>query len=123
MTRPDGSFPGEVVRLMWGRAFASCESCGRGLVWERRGWQWSAHHRDPRGMGGSSDPALGAASNGLILCGHGTSGCHGLVESRRAAALAAGLLVGPGARAADVPVTLYMFGRVRLLDSGLVSDV
>lgn len=116
-------FSPAVVGLLWGRALAACERCGRGLMRNRRGFEWSAHHREARGMGGSSDAALGAASNGLVLCGHGTSGCHGWVESNRSAAVFDGLLVGAGESAADVPVLLRAYGRVLLLDSGLVCDV
>lgn len=35
-------------------------------------------HILPRGMGGTSRPATAAHS--IVLCGSGTTGCHGLVE-------------------------------------------
>lgn len=73
-------------------------------------------------MGGSGDADLGAASNGLILCGHGTDGCHGWVEVNRPEAVALGLIVPTGSRSRDVPVSLYLFGRVRLTDDGDVVN-
>lgn len=111
-------FSDAVVSDLWRRAYSACERCGRGLTRSRRGWQWSAHHRSPRGMGGSADATLGLASNGLILCGHGTDGCHGWVESNRSAAVLAGLIVPEGEVSAEVPVVTYTFGLVRLTDSG-----
>lgn len=46
------------------------------------------HHRVPRRMGGSRDPRLGSAENGVLLC----VGCHAWVESHREEARAQGLL-------------------------------
>lgn len=37
-------------------------------------------HRIARGMGGTSRSELGAAVNGILLCGSGTTGCHGWTE-------------------------------------------
>lgn len=73
-------------------------------------------------MGGSADAALGLASNALAVCGHGTAGCHGWIESHRAEALADGYLVPPGEFPADVPVMLHAFGLVILLDDGDVDN-
>lgn len=114
----ESEFSPEVVALLWARAFAACERCGRGLTRGRRGFEWSVHHRSARGMGGSNDPVLGAASNGLVLCGHGTSGCHGWVESHRASAILTGLLVPLDELPRHVPVALYEFGQVLLDDVG-----
>lgn len=123
MPRNDvAEFSPATVRKIWERCLAACERCGRGLDRSRRGYQWSIHHRQPRGMGGSSDPALGEASNGLAVCGHGTAGCHGRIEANRPEAIAAGYIVPNGELPADVPVVLYAFGRVRLLDDGNVAN-
>lgn len=46
------------------------------------------HHRVPRRMGGSRDPRLGSAENGVLLCVR----CHAWVESHREEARAEGLL-------------------------------
>lgn len=59
--------------LVKARAQGVCEGCG--LV---DGQSWS--HRIPRGVGG-----LWSASNGLWLCGSGTTGCHGRLEAARRA--------------------------------------
>lgn len=89
-----GEFAPKTVRaVFFDRDKERCFRCYRGLKWEERGMGWSAHHRKPRGMGGTSDPKIARASNCLILCGSGTTGCHGWVESHRANALELGLLV------------------------------
>ncbi|MFF0864216.1 HNH endonuclease [Nonomuraea sp. NPDC003560] len=61
----------------------------------------SIHHRIPRGRGGEN-----TAENLLLLCGSGTTGCHGWVESHRAEAYNAGYLVHTGIDPLDVPVLL-----------------
>lgn len=57
----------------------------------------SLHHRLPRGMGGSKSPTGKAradrASNLVLLCGSGTTGCHGWVERHRRQAYETGWLV------------------------------
>ena len=72
------------------RAQMSCELCYGGLS------SSSVHHRRPRGMGGSKDPAINEPSNLLVICGSGTTGCHGYVESHRAEAYQNGWLVRTG---------------------------
>lgn len=54
---------------------------------------WQIHHRKPRGMGGTRDPLVNSPSNLVLLCGSGTEGCHGWVESHRTEAREAGWLV------------------------------
>lgn len=57
-------------------------------------------------MGGTSDPNIHDPANLVVLCGSGTTGCHGWVESHRERAIEQGWLVPrrdprqPG----DVPV-------------------
>ena len=67
----------------------------RKLVLERDGWccvrcgRWvknrpySLQHRDARGMGGTSDPEINSPVLLIVLCGSGTTGCHGEVEEYR----------------------------------------
>jgi hypothetical protein len=55
--------------------------------------QYSLQHRRPRGMGGSKDPALGLPSNGVLVCGTGTTLCHGHIESNRDEAKRRGFLI------------------------------
>ena len=102
-----GDFTPKLVRLVFEvRDNESCFYCGQGLLWHQRGMSWSAHHRKPRGAGGTSNPEIGKASNCVILCGSGTTGCHGWVETHRALASEYGLLVSTNGvdRPADIPV-------------------
>lgn len=100
-----GDFPPKTVRLVFEiRDNESCFYCGQGLLWHQRGYSWSAHHRRPRGAGGTSNPEIGKASNMLTLCGTGTTGCHGWVESNRTTALEYGLLVTTNG--IDMPVNV-----------------
>lgn len=100
-TGPTPAVAGTVLE----RAQYSCERCAR-MVGDRRGIDYSLHHRRPRRSGGTSDPVATTAANLILLCGHGTLGCHGEVERRRAAAYAAGWLVRAGQDPARVPVLL-----------------
>jgi hypothetical protein len=106
-----GDFAPKLVRLLFfTRDGESCFRCRRGLRWEERGFGWSMHHRKPRASGGTSNPVIGKASNAVTLCGSGTTGCHGWVESHRVEALEDGLLLSTNGR--DVPVNVA----VRRLD-------
>lgn len=92
-----------------------CARCGRYL------WKRSVHHRLPRGMGGSNS-VIGInrterASNLVTLCGTGTTGCHGWIESHRALAYASGWLVHRDSDPATVPL-IDVIGRTFLLDDG-----
>ncbi len=60
------------------------------------------HHRQARGMGGTRK--VDRASNLVMLCGSGTTGCHGWVESHRTQSLADGWLVRQTADPALIPV-------------------
>lgn len=91
---------------------ATCRVGGRPVSGER-GSGWSVHHRLPRGMGGRGPKA--APTEGpdwlLLVCGSGTSGCHGWLESvERAMAYEFGYLIRrPGPRVPlpdplDIPV-------------------
>jgi hypothetical protein len=56
-------------------------------------------------MGGTSLPHWSPARL-LLLCGHGTAGCHGAAESNRAWAQAVGLIVARPAPGADLVAVL-----------------
>lgn len=79
----------------------------------------SIHHRQPRGMGGTSRATVHALTNLLLLDGSGVTGCHGYIESERTEAYRRGLLVRRPTPPADVPVTLWSGREVRLDASGL----
>lgn len=85
--------PATARKAFYEREGERCFYCRRPLRWEGRGMEWSAHHRKPRGRGGTSDTRVASITNCLILCGSGTTGCHGLIEKNRLVATELGLLV------------------------------
>lgn len=90
-------------RLAVERSMGRCEVCGGSL----NDWYGaSVHHRRPRGMGGSRDPATNAASNLIVLCGSGTTGCHGDIERNRVRSRRNGLIVGSRMKPIEIPVLL-----------------
>lgn len=104
---PNGEFAAKLARLIFTiRDGERCFRCARRLRWEGRGIEWSMHHRRPRGAGGTSLAWVGMAANALTLCGSGTTGCHGWVESHRTEALELGYLISmhSGQVAEDVAV-------------------
>lgn len=69
MKRPPVSPEERLARkLVRARSGDVCEGCG-----QARATNWS--HRIAKGQGGPWCP-----SNGLHLCGSGTTGCHGFIE-------------------------------------------
>lgn len=80
----------------------------------------TTQHRAPRGMGGTRRPWVNLPGNLITLCGSGTTGCHGWVESHRAEALSYGWLVSGLAvtMPSDVPVWTFTRGWVLLDDDG-----
>jgi 5-methylcytosine-specific restriction protein A len=103
--------PSRTVRLLVRqRAGGLCEMC-------RQPGQ-DVHHRRPRALGGSSDPATNRPSNLIFLCRE----CHICIEAHRAGFIAAGWLVRQGVDPATVPV--WIGGRPVLLDnSGGYTEV
>jgi len=104
--------PTATVTKVRERAQGRCERCG-----SADSFRWSLHHRIPRGMGGSKDPALNMPSNILLLCGSGTEGCHGYVETHRTESLEYGLLLHRSDESCEAPVMLR-YGWVILDDEG-----
>jgi hypothetical protein len=113
----------QVTALLMIRGGGKCEvrspvCLGPGL-WLLGSNMISRHHRLPRGMGGTTDPAVNTLSRLLIVCGDGTKGCHGWIENlERGAAYELGYLVRRGQAPADVPVVLASGRRVMLDDLG-----
>lgn len=89
--------------IVWARAGGRCEVCGGSLAGPTG---FSVHHRLPRRMGGSRRAELNTPSNLLVVCGSGTTGCHGRIESNRERAHEDGLLLHDGQDPASVPVML-----------------
>lgn len=90
--------PAKLRQLVWDRAGGACDRCGRPITGEH-----SVHHRLPRRAGGRQDAHT--AANCVLLCGSGTTLCHGRVESHRAEAYTQGFLIHDGVqRPEDVPI-------------------
>lgn len=110
------------VQLVIKRDEGRCAACGD-EIYGMRGWDWSVQHRRPAGMGGDPRPETHAAGNLVLLHGHGTSLCHGDVESRRADAQKKGLLIPK--ESVDPPsqwaIEHAVHGWCYLLDDGSVS--
>lgn len=93
--------------IVFTRARGCCEICGKTLH-GNTDWlgEHSYHHRQPRGMGGTSRPDVHAAYQLLLLCGSGITGCHGHVEQQRTEAYAFGWLVKHGQDPAEIRVVV-----------------
>lgn len=112
-------FSKPVEALIIARDLGNCARCGRHVVHLQRGIAWSIHHRRSRGMGGTSIEWVNGAANGIILCGSGTTGCHGEVERRDVDAYASGFLIRRGVQKADeVAIRHKTLGLVYLTDGG-----
>lgn len=91
------------------RAGNACEICSiRGQ---------NIHHRKPRGMGGTRVDS--GPENLLLLCGSGTTGCHGWIESHREEAHEQGWLLHRHEMPYKVPVA-YRGQWMLLTGDGLV---
>lgn len=119
---PRNTGPTAVTRkAVFARASNSCERCGKAIT-----GAYSIHHRKPRGMGGTKDPAANSPSNLVLLCGSATTpdGCHTSVEKFRQAAINTGWIVTRTADPAKVPIK-FPTGRWYLLneDGSLTETV
>ena len=102
-------------QLVLKRAGGACERCGipfHSVVFS------SLHHRTPRGMGGTRNPRLNLPSNLVAICGSGTTGCHGDVESYRKLAVKEGYIVSRYEEPAEQPIYLHLWGWTYLTDEG-----
>ena len=118
--RPRYTGPSRTIRdLVAERDQWRCAVCGTSVLC----CAYSIHHRRNRGSGGSSDPAINAPSNLLLVCGTGTTACHGWIGASPAEALDHGYVVSLNSldRPADVPVVHAVHGVVYLLDDGTVQ--
>ena len=80
------------------RADNCCERCGQSIV----NIPGSIHHRSARRMGGRK--GANTLTNLVLLCGTGTTGCHGEIESYRQKAKAAGWIVSSWESPETVPL-------------------
>jgi hypothetical protein len=89
-----------------------CFKCGK---YVHPDWD-SCHHRRLRSGGGED-----VLSNLIMLCGSGTTGCHGYVHHNRTEAAVHGWIVSRyGPAPADVPVRHHQLGEVYLTDDGQI---
>ncbi len=100
-------FPASVRRTIAERDLNRCAFCGSPLDVGA-----NAHHRKLRSRGGMGDVA-----NGILLCGSGTTGCHGWVHREVEASTAMGYIVSRWGNPAEVPVWTWR-GWVLLDDEG-----
>lgn len=125
MTGP-AEFTPATVEMIWERDRGRCAMCGRWLVRTHRGETWSVHHREDRGMGGVKRARKGRvqprahlalAANGVLLCGTGTTGCHGDVTDEEVPERLGFSVSRIGIRRpVDVPLKHFLHGWV-LLDN------
>jgi hypothetical protein len=81
----------------------------------------SIHHRCPRRMGGTTDPRINDPRNLVRICGTGTTGCHGMVESYRDQARIDGWLLR-SLDDLDRPLRTLWGTTVRLFEDGSRVD-
>lgn len=99
MGKPKLRVEDDIRFQVFARAFYRCERCGGAITSSGV----SVHHRQPRKMGGSKRPELHQPANLIVLCGSGTTGCHGWVESHRHQARESGYLIYAIDNAEDIP--------------------
>jgi hypothetical protein len=99
------------------RAGFRCERCGVSI----QSIPMSIHHRRPRAMGGTYRPETNYPSNLMALCGSGTTGCHGYLESHRSEAIDYGFIVPQYEQPNNVPVKTSINGWVLLNDDGTLT--
>lgn len=115
-----------VVAKIIDREFGKCAVCYNTIdTTQDRGTSWSIHHRCPRAAGGTSRVWVNEAANLLLVCGSGTTGCHGWIESNRDTARQQGLLISSNgiALAEDVEIEHARYGRVKLTNDGGVRTL
>lgn len=116
------SGPTQKTRLaVYQRDEGCCVRCGKyvyDIHGERALAPLSLQHRKARGMGGSKDPLINAPENLILLCGTGTTECHGWVESNREEARELGYAISQYEDPALVPVAHPWFGMAYLTRFG-----
>lgn len=98
----------ECRRIVKERSEGFCERCCRGTA-------LTLHHRKKRSQGGGW-----TAANCVMLCGHGTVGCHGWVEHNPDAAALTGWHVRPWDEPSEVRVLYRGSDWAYLLSDGKV---
>lgn len=108
--------PAQKVRdLVYGRDGMSCALCGSTYA-------LTLQHRRARGMGGTKRTSTNSPAALVVLCGSGTTGCHGMIESQPDLARSRGYRVGQYVEPPDVPI-LWHGAWVFLCDDGTVHRI
>lgn len=89
-----------------------CQRCGKSLYVVAG----SRHHRKLRSQCSSTE--VHTVSNLMLLCGSGTTGCHGWVHAHPAEAYDLGFLVHSYDKPKDIPYRDYNGDWVKLTTSG-----
>ena len=92
-----GAFSQKTRDTIIRRARGMCEVCGLRVNYGQ------IHHRQPRGMGGTSSRQIESAANGIYLHAR----CHHLIEMNRERAYLYGHLVRNGTRPEDAQVKMH----------------
>lgn len=95
--------------LLAQRSGGACELCGQAAT--------NAHHRAPRGMGGTTRN-IHTVEWLLHICGSGTTGCHGWIETHRERSYHHGWLMRRHQRPETSPVWIYGGALVILTPDG-----
>lgn len=91
-----------------------CVRCGRTPPGRTRGLDWSIHHRRSRRV---IRPDTHMPGNLVLLCGSGSTGCHGWTHEHPVLARRLGLIVRVRLVPAEQPVTAW-YGRALLDNAG-----
>lgn len=109
-------FPAVVRQTIIDRDHMACVRCGRAV--DAGSFGYSLQHRDNRGMGGTRDERINLPANGIVLCGSGTTECHGWVEDHETEAARCGWVVLSWADPETVPVLTHTGAWVLLSNKG-----
>jgi 5-methylcytosine-specific restriction enzyme A len=108
----NGEFTEFTRKTIKRRAGGQCELCGMPCT------DGQIHHRKPRRAGGSIDPRVSDASNGVYI----HASCHGKVESNRHWAIQRGWLLFAAEYPEEVPIRTWK-GWVLLSTTGEAREV
>ena len=104
-TGPDAA----TVALVFARDDSRCARCGQAIT-GIRGLDWSVQHRRARGAGGTRREDTNSPAALILLCGSGTTLCHGHVERFRVEAREFGWAVRQSDDPAVMPVLHAVHG-------------
>lgn len=102
MVKHVGEFNPRARAAIYEIGMQRCIGCGRTDI--------TCQHRRPRGMGGTSNIAIGHPANGVPLCGDGVRGCHGWAEKNRIDSTLLGWLLEPQQEALGTPFWSRIWG-------------